>query len=49
MRRFHCTKSENDLHYGGKDQHPPGVPIDIRVGLNSGKMAVRPTSSDLHY
>jgi class 3 adenylate cyclase/tetratricopeptide (TPR) repeat protein len=35
-------------HYGDETQHILGVPIQIRIGLNSGEVVVRAIGSDLH-
>jgi hypothetical protein len=35
-------------HYAGDVQQPHGVPLHIRIGLNSGEVVVRAIGSDLH-
>jgi class 3 adenylate cyclase/tetratricopeptide (TPR) repeat protein len=39
---------ESVTHYGDALQRSQGVPIQIRVGLNSGEVVVRAIGSDLH-
>ena len=35
-------------HYGARNAHILGVPVQIRIGLNSGEVVVRAIGSDLH-